>query len=320
MSVPYPRVVEPADAGQPSDIDLMARVRAGSGESFGLLYERHLGAARRLARQLSRSSADVDDLVAEAFAKVFATMRAGGGPTTAFRAYLLTTMRNVSIERGRRDRKLKLSGDMTEHDSGGPWEDPAVAGLESAFTARAFARLPERWQTVLWHTEVEEESPTDLAPILGMTPNGVSALAYRAREGLRQAYLREHLSDGVDGEHRWTVERLGGWVRRGLSRRDRARVDRHLAECDRCEALAAELREVNGDLRGLIAPLILGTSERRPICPPRRHLKPRPRRSLVPWPLAAEQPPRLERAARERPASGRRPGPQPVLRRRADRS
>ena len=37
MSVPYPRVVEPADAGEPCDIDLMARVRAGSGETFGLL-------------------------------------------------------------------------------------------------------------------------------------------------------------------------------------------------------------------------------------------------------------------------------------------
>lgn len=97
MSVPYPRVAAPADGDEPSDIDLIARVRAGSSEAYGLLYERHLASARNLARQLSRSTADVDDLVAEAFAKVFATLRAGGGPTTAFRAYLLTTKRRGSF-------------------------------------------------------------------------------------------------------------------------------------------------------------------------------------------------------------------------------
>ena len=56
--------------------------------------------------------------------------------------------------------------------------------------ARAFASLPERWQAVLWHTEIEGARPADVAPLLGLTANGVAALAYRAREGLRQAYLQ----------------------------------------------------------------------------------------------------------------------------------
>jgi hypothetical protein len=33
-----------------------------------------------------------------------------------------------------------------------------------------------------------------MAPLLGLTANSVAALAYRAREGLRQAYLQMHLS------------------------------------------------------------------------------------------------------------------------------
>ena len=44
-----------------------------------------------------------------------------------------------------------------------------MAQLESGLAARAFARLPERWQTVLWHTEVEQECPADVAPVLGLT-------------------------------------------------------------------------------------------------------------------------------------------------------
>ena len=36
---------------------------------------------------------------------------------------------------------------------------------------------------VLWHLEVENQKPADIAPLLGMSANSVSALAYRAREG-----------------------------------------------------------------------------------------------------------------------------------------
>lgn len=62
--------------------------------------------------------------------------------------------------------------------------DPAVADLERTMIARAFASLPERWQAVLWHTETEGARPAEVASLLGLTANGVAALAYRAREGL----------------------------------------------------------------------------------------------------------------------------------------
>ena len=199
MSLPYPRTVDTEPEDGSSDVELIAAVRSGNSSAYGLLYERHVAAARHLARQLSRSPAEVDDLVAESFAKVLDTLRSGGGPDAAFRAYLLTTLRNALYDRVRRDRRLELSDDMSRHDPGEPWVDTAVAGLESSLAARAFARLPERWQTVLWHTEVEQETPAELAPMLGLTPNGVAALAYRAREGLRQAYLREHVAEGASG-------------------------------------------------------------------------------------------------------------------------
>jgi RNA polymerase sigma factor (sigma-70 family) len=245
MSVPLPRT---ADFDEPGDAELIAAVRAGGTDAYGVLYRRHSGSALALARHLTGSRSEADDLVAESFAKVLDVLRGGGGPDAAFRAYLLTTVRHTLYDRARRDRKLELSDDMTRHDPGVPWEDTAVAGLESALAARAFTKLPERWQTVLWHTEVEQESPAEVAPLLGLTPNGVAALAYRAREGLRQAYLQEHLADGVVGAHLTTVNRLGAWARGGLSARQRAKVDAHLAGCDTCSTLAAELAQVSGGL------------------------------------------------------------------------
>jgi RNA polymerase sigma factor (sigma-70 family) len=259
MSVPLPRTAEPDDPVEPGDAELIDAVRSGDVEAYGLLYRRHCGAAKTLARQLTGSRTEADDLVAEAFARVLDMLRSGGGPDAAFRAYLLTTLRNALYDRARRDKKLEWSDDMTRHDPGVPWEDTAVAGLETSLAARAFHRLPERWQTVLWHTEVERESPADVAPLLGLTPNGVAALAYRAREGLRQAYLQEHIADGVGRQHAATVERLGAWARGGLSARQRVKVEAHLAICPDCRALAGELEDVNSALRAVVAPLLLGT-------------------------------------------------------------
>ena len=91
-----------------------------------------------------------------------------------------------------------------------------------------------------------------------MTPNAVSALAYRAREGLRQAFLTMHVTDLADDACERTRAELGAYVRGGLSRRDAARVEQHLQECHPCTAISLELTEVNSHLRATLAPLPLG--------------------------------------------------------------
>ena len=242
-----------------SDAELIARVRGGDTHAYGLLFARHRDAATRLARQLA-AGGDADDLVAEAFAKLLPLLRAGGGPDLAFRAYLLTTVRRLHVDRLRSGSRLQTTGDMAPFDRGVPFTDTAVTGFERSAAAKAFASLPERWQTVLWHCEVEGSKPAEIAPLLGMSPNSVAALAYRAREGLRQAYLRNHLADVANKGCRWTTERLGAFVRGGLSRRDHAKVEQHIEECRRCAAVYLELAEVNSNLRGILGPWLLGAA------------------------------------------------------------
>ena len=139
-----------------------------------------------------------------------------------------------------------------------PFTDTAVAGFEGGAAAKAFATLPERWQMVLWHLEVENQKPADIAPLLGMSANSVSALAYRAREGLRQAYLNMHSADLVSDACRETNGLLGGYVRGALSRRDATRVEDHLEHCRPCTAAYLELSEVNSSLAALLGPALLG--------------------------------------------------------------
>ena len=241
----------------PADAELISAVRGGDVDAYGELFQRHVEAARRLARQLV-SGPDVDDLVSEAFAKVMVVLQRGGGPDLAFRAYLLTAVRRLHVDRIRATARLHPTDDLTPFDPGIPFRDTAVEGFENAAAARAFASLPERWQLVLWHTEVEGQKPAEVAPLLGLSANSVSALAYRAREGLRQAFLSMHAQDTADASCTWTQEHLGSYVRNGLSRRDATRVEGHLRECRRCMAVYLELNEVNSGLAGLLAPLLLG--------------------------------------------------------------
>jgi RNA polymerase sigma factor (sigma-70 family) len=252
MSQTLPRIDGPGDA------ELISAVRGGDVDAYGELFARHVEAARRLGRQLV-SGPDVDDLVSEAFAKVLAVLQRGGGPDLAFRAYLLTAVRRLHVDKIRGAARLHTTDDLTPFDPGVPFRDTAVEGFENATAARAFASLPERWQLVLWHTEVEGQKPADVAPLLGMSANSVSALAYRAREGLRQAFVSMHVQS-VDGDAAcdWTHQHLGSYIRKGVSRRDAARVEAHLDECRRCMAIYLELGEVNSNLSGILAPLLLG--------------------------------------------------------------
>ncbi|MEB3371666.1 sigma-70 family RNA polymerase sigma factor [Saccharopolyspora mangrovi] len=257
----------PTEAGaqERSDTELIEAVREGDTGSYGVLYERHVAAAYAMARQVTKSSAEADDVVSEAFAKVLDLLRDRRGPTSAFRAYVLTAVRHAAYDRTRKAQRVQYSEDLEtvpNIDISQPFTDTAVEGEDRSLVAAAFAKLPERWQMVLWHVEIEGESPAKVAPLLGMTPNGVSALAYRAREGLKQAFLQVHLRN-LDSERercRESVERLGSWTRGGLAKRETAQVESHLDDCDRCRALAAELAEINGALRVFIAPLVLGGS------------------------------------------------------------
>lgn len=242
-----------------SDAQLIEAVRNGETEAYGELFDRHRAAAARLSAQLVPGP-DADDLVAESFTRVLALLQAGKGPDEFFRAYLLTSIRRLHIDRTRRQKRVRTTGDEAELDRVVEFVDPAAMRFEQGAAAAAFAALPERWQLVLWHLDVEGQKPADIAPLLGMSPNSVSALAYRAREGLRQAYLQNHLAPSLHTACRTTTGMLGAYVRKGLSARDSARVEAHLDECSRCTGLYLELSEVNSNLSGILGPALLGTA------------------------------------------------------------
>ncbi|MES2171507.1 MAG: sigma-70 family RNA polymerase sigma factor, partial [Actinomycetota bacterium] len=240
-----------------SDESLVLRARAGDKGAFAELWQRHARSGMRVARQFT-SSSDADDLVSEAYVRIYQRVLAGGGPDGAFRPYLYTTIRNLAARWGRSDKSINVD-DIGEFEAVIEGDDPATIALDRTLTVRAFRSLPERWQSVLWYTEVEGMDPHEVAPILGISANGVAALSYRAREGLRKAWLQAHVSDATStGDCRWTIERLGDYARNGLTARERERVAEHLGTCSKCTIISEEVDEVGSRLALVMIPLILG--------------------------------------------------------------
>src|SRR5260370_35962871 len=95
---------QPLTTARLSDAELISAVRAGDQAAYGTLYERHAGAARRLAGQYLPGAADADDVVAETCARVLRVIRRGRGPEEAFRPYLLASVRRVAIDQLRSQR------------------------------------------------------------------------------------------------------------------------------------------------------------------------------------------------------------------------
>src|SRR5690606_21034388 len=98
---------------------------------------------------------------------------------------------------------------------------------------------------VLWYSEIEQMKPAAIAPLLGMSAGAVSQLAFRAREGLREAWIQAHLNaSAIGSDCEWTIQRLGAYSRGNLGARDLGKLETHLDDCARCLIVAAEAKDV----------------------------------------------------------------------------
>lgn len=244
------------------DVALLALARDGHQEAYAALFIRYSYAAQRLARHLGQKE-DSEDVVAESFAQVLDLVRRGKGPEHAFRAYLFTTVRHECGRRAKARRRVMPTDDVEQIDQPVEFGAGQLDGFERSAIRAAYESLPQRWRTVLWHLDVEGRKPHELAPLMDLSSNSISALVYRARSGLREAYLQQHVKrDGTSDSRscRDVRSKLSAFVRRTASARDQEKVHAHLESCSPCMAIYLDLQEVNRDVGAIIAPAALAAS------------------------------------------------------------
>lgn len=173
-----------------TDDELLRRIAARDERAFGLLYERHIGAARATARRACRELAD--DALQDAF---FALWRDAGTfhsrPGGAV-GWLHTIVRNRGIDLQRqatvRERRfVHAELDWVEHRSP---EDIVVAGEERERLRAAVNRLPAPQREVIVLAYAGELTQPEIATrqsvALG-TVKGRTRLALRRLAGVMNA-------------------------------------------------------------------------------------------------------------------------------------
>jgi RNA polymerase sigma factor (sigma-70 family) len=151
----------------------------------------HLDAAYNLARWLSGSPTDADDVVQEAFLRAFRFFDGYEGDNP--RAWLLAIVRNTWFTEWRRqhnradatpyDDSLNVDDQLPgwADESGEDPEKLAVRQDETELVHRALATLPVEYREVIVLRELEDMSYKDVAAVAGIPIGTVMSRLSRAR-------------------------------------------------------------------------------------------------------------------------------------------
>lgn len=230
-----------------TDAELLSRLRDGDTEAYTELWRRHIQAALRVGRIVAPGQAE--DLVSESFLAAYnQIVNRGNGPESTFRAYLFTTMRNTASRWRQAGRLVDTDPDLDsiELEDGLSWvEDRA----EAAELLAAFKDLPERWQRVLWLSEVEEAGRGAIAAELGIKPNAVSALLKRAKQGLRLSWLSHQVPEQLRNNPEHVAHLLPPLILRETRDARPPELHAHLESCGQCAEVEADLRASHRRMR-----------------------------------------------------------------------
>jgi len=168
------------------DAALIDRVRDGVDEAFEALWTRYYASAFNYARtRVGGRSFDAEEIVTDAYTKIWRSLHEGRGPSTNFRAYLYAAIRTVAW-----DRVVRLESPLDAVD------DVAAPQLaepthEDDVVARCFYALNQRYRTVLWLSAVEGYKPAEVGAALGVDARHASVLIMRSKESFRKLYMGE---------------------------------------------------------------------------------------------------------------------------------
>jgi RNA polymerase sigma-70 factor (ECF subfamily) len=112
-----------------ADEDLISLVADGDAQAFALLYDRHSRAAYSLAYRLMNGRQPAEDLVQEAFIKVW---RSAGGYRVgrgSVRTWIFSIVRNRAIDQLRSDASRRRTRDEVEASA--PTSEPSEAFAET---------------------------------------------------------------------------------------------------------------------------------------------------------------------------------------------
>jgi len=173
------------------DDDLILAVSRGDRGAFATLMERHARSMLTLATRVTRNADEADEIVQDAFLKVWKMApRWQPDRDAKFSTWLYRVVLNASLDVRRRSRYAPLedAGDPVDAAPGGL--DLAVAHQRDRLVAQALDEIPSRQRAALSLHYYAEMSAPQAALIMELTVPAVESLLVRGKRALRSALAR----------------------------------------------------------------------------------------------------------------------------------
>lgn len=168
-----------------SDEELMLRVARGDERAFGELTRRYLPRAVGIARRIVRSAADAEDIVQDAFLRLWINAPRWR-PISSFRTWFYRVLVNLCLNHRRRAPFIALdrAGDPPD-PSAGAGERLEADEIDRALAA-AIGALPARQRAAIVLSYREGLSNAEAAAVLDTSVSALETLLVRAKKSLRQ--------------------------------------------------------------------------------------------------------------------------------------
>ncbi len=226
-------------------LETTARANAALDE----LYRQHVGDVYRYTYAVLGNHADAEDVTQTTFVNALRALERGETPEDPSR-WLIVIAHNLVRQRWRqaaaRPALVELETDVPDSSN----DDDDAVELEEL--VRALQRIPETQREALVMRELEGRSYREIAIVLGLSTSALETLLFRARRS-----LADELENVVTCQNAEVA--ISKRLDSRLSRKERRRLDEHLADCPDCARLAKTEARQRKAFKGLaLLPLPIG--------------------------------------------------------------
>ena len=171
----------------PGPTDLASARNSQPSAAIEALCAEHWLSVYRIVSRRCRSKGEAEEITQEVFVRALAAHAEDVGSEPPSRAYVNQIARNLVIDRWRAEQRrpgsVTLDLDLPSQQPGP--EEVTVAQDERQSLLEALDALPDRYSEVLRLRLQEGRSPMEVGVLMGLNPNAVRQLQFRAMQALR---------------------------------------------------------------------------------------------------------------------------------------
>jgi|GEM_PF-83237 len=184
------------------DLPLVEATLAGDGDAFAELVDRYSPRLFGVVRGYTKSHAEIEDVVQEAFLKAYSKLETFKGEAS-FSTWLVRIAVNTARDLLKKHGRSPVTAVEDPELVGGESERALNAVISApsqqlerheiaSITEEVLDELPEVFRTTLVLREFEEMSYQDIADLLGVSIGTVESRLFRARARFKEALVRLH--------------------------------------------------------------------------------------------------------------------------------